>query len=172
MEQLEEDAVALDGMLARQVKLLYLAQDELLAGAKKQQNEPLATLAALAGNGYGAVAQVLLTLKNAGPRVEKLLRTEKIAVLRELLFAVQSVLNAAADFELLLTGAAHEQVESPEFLFKANVEPIVAALAMFKKVIPTFVPNGVGLSYVIRAIIADIAIAIEPSYEERLGLAA
>jgi hypothetical protein len=167
MEQLEEDTIALDVILARQVKLLYLAQDDLYAIAKRQDSEEVTTLAALIANGYGAVSQVLLTVKNAGPRVEKVLRTEKIGTLRDLLFALQTVLNAAANFELVLTGFGNESVESPEFMFKSKVEPILNALQLFRRSIPSFIPSAATLNFAMRSIISDITIAIEPSYEER-----
>lgn len=108
-----------------------------------------------------------MTVKNSGPKVERALRNEKISVLRQLLFAAQSVLNAAVNFEKLIALFGNEPVESPEFLFKAGYESILVGLKMLKKSIPAFVPNAARLSHAMGSVILDMAIAIEPRFEER-----
>jgi hypothetical protein len=167
LEQIEDGTADIPSILLRLVKLLYLARDDLIVFAGKQGGEALVKMATLIGQGYDSVATVLLTVRNAPPSLIRLLRNEKIALLRKILYASLAVLNLSYRVEATLVSAHSEPIESPEFLFTANFEPIAAVLRSVKKAIPEIIPNAATLNYSMSTILLQLMILSEPRYEER-----
>jgi hypothetical protein len=167
LEQIEDGTADVPSILLRLVKLLYLARDDLRVFAGKQGGETMMKMATLIGQGYDSVATVLLSVRNAPPSLIRVLRNEKIGLLRKLLFASLAVLNLSHRIEGTLTSASNDPIESPEFLFKANFEPIAVVLRSVKMAIPNIIPNAATLSYCMSNILRQLEMLSEPRYEER-----
>lgn len=168
MEQIEEDAAdVVSTILARLAKMLLLARDDLVHAAEKGGREGMIVLCKSTGASYETVANVLLTIKNANPKVIRMLQTEKLPALRHIIFATQSLLSAAGILESVVAGYDDQCTESPEFQFKSHMEPVLDALADLKRSIPRIVPNAGTLVQLISSITMQMSIAVEPRYEER-----
>ena len=168
MEQLEEDSPdVVSTILARLAKMLLLARDDLVHTAEKVGVESLTVLCKSTGASYETVANVLLTIKNANPKVIRMLQTERLSSLRHIIFATQTLLSAAGVLEGVIAGYGNDRTESPEFQFKSHFEPVLAAIMDLKRAIPQIVPNAGTLIQLIASVLAQLSIAIEPRYEER-----
>ena len=168
MEQLEEDSPdVVATILARLAKQLLLARDDLVHSAEKTGYESITVLCKSTGASYETVANVLLTIKNANPKVIRLLQTEKLPSLRHIIFATQTLLSSAANLEGVVAEYGTLRTESPEFQFKSHFEPVLAAIVDLKRSIPQIAPNAGTLVQLISSVIVQMSIAIEPRYEER-----
>ncbi|KAH0792617.1 hypothetical protein GPJ56_003451 [Histomonas meleagridis] len=143
MQQLEEPKLNLSDFLSNLIKLLLLTRDDLYNASSKLSIQTIEEFIKYIGGSFEVVANSLLVIKNSNQRILTKILTEKIKILRRIVFATQ------------------------KFLFKANFEPLVKELVEFKKAIPKIIPAANTMIRLMTTLIVKMNIIIEPHFEER-----
>ena len=168
LEMIEEkDAATLNSLLTRLIKQLLLSRDELKKAADKTQKPPVIQYSIYAASTCEVIANVMLAIKNSSPMIIKALQTTKVKSLRRLIFVTQEFLDVAQILEAISSSYLDYSVESPEFLVKANFEPVLQILTNMKESIPCLIPHAGSLVHLISSIIAKMNIIIQPHFEDR-----
>ena len=167
MEQLEDPELVLGDLFSNLIKHLLLARDDIINITSKIGQETAIEFGKYIGSSYEIVANALLLIKNSNARILTKLLTEKIKLLRHIVFATQSILSSATEIENFEQDYINQLIESPEFLFKANYKPLLHSFNIFKKSIPKIIPSANTLLRYMTSLIVKMNIIIEPHFEER-----
>jgi hypothetical protein len=89
-------------------------------------------------------------------------------MLRRLIFGAETLLIGAGTLDVMIRGYGRgDEVESPEFLFKAHIEKLIDAMRYVVKGIPESVENAGVVVQVLSKVSRRLGVVCEPRFEER-----